>query len=128
MSVGQTSGGRGVKQPEYLSRRWQLWWTVRVGRWLCGLPLRWRLESLPGLLQRLTPARGQGHRRRLVALDQCVRIVRRICRLWLFCGPLLPPACLRPAVTFYAFLSRLGYRVAIHFGIYKAAEALRGPC
>lgn len=55
-----------------------------------------------------------------------MRIVRRICRLQLFGGPLFPQACLRQALVLYYILSRLGYPVAIHFGVYKVGETLRG--
>ena len=126
MSARHTSQAKEVKQPRVGLRLSQLWLALQVGVWLCGLPLRWRGHSLPGLLQHLTPVRGRGPRRSPLEMDRAVRIVRRICRLRLFHGPLFPQACLRQALTLYHLLTRLGYPVVIHFGVYKAGEALRG--
>jgi hypothetical protein len=53
--------GGDVKQPEYIMRLSQLGLAVRVGVWLCGLPLRMRVYSLRQLLQHLTPVQGRGH-------------------------------------------------------------------
>jgi Transglutaminase-like superfamily len=61
-------------------------------------------------------------------MDQAVRVVRRVCRLRCFRGPWFPQACLRQALALLYTLSRLGYPVAIHFGVYTAGEALRGHC
>jgi hypothetical protein len=126
MSGSHGSLGGEVKQLQCGLRLSQLWWAVRVGVWLCALPIRWRVHSLSQLLQRLTPAPGHAPRCGRLELHQTVRIVRRICRLRLFHGPLFPQACLRQALTLYHILTRLGYPVVIHFGAYKAGEALRG--
>ena len=115
-----------MNQPQIGLRLSQLWWAVRVGVWLCGLPLRWRVHSLPGLLQRLTPVRGRAPCPRPLDLDHAVRIVRRMCRLRLFRGPLFPQACLRQALALYHLLSQLGYPVENNVGVYKVEEALRG--
>ena len=55
-----------------------------------------------------------------------VRLVVRLCRWRLFRGPLFPQTCLRQALALYYILSRLGYPVAIHIGVYKTGEALHG--
>jgi hypothetical protein len=126
MSGHYASWGGDGQQPYPVLRLSQLWWALRVGVWLCGLPIRWRLHSLPGLLQHLTPAPGRALRPGLLELDHAVRIVRRICRLRLFHGPLFPQACLRQSLALYYILTRLRYPFEIHFGVYKAGEALRG--
>jgi Transglutaminase-like superfamily len=126
MSRCQTSGGGAVMHAPLGLRLARLWVAIRVGVWRCGLPIRWRVHSLPRLLHHLTPAPGQAPRRVPLALDQAVRLVRRICRLRCFRGPLFPQACLRQALALYHLLSRLGYPVEIHVGVYQAGEALRG--
>jgi Transglutaminase-like superfamily len=121
-------GARGAAvPPEPLVLRWsQLWLAVRVGVWLCLLPLRWRVHSLPELLQGLASTRRGALRRDPLAMEQAVRIVRRVCRLRCFRGPWFPRACLRQALALYDTLTRLGYPASIHFGVYKAGEALHG--
>jgi transglutaminase superfamily protein len=126
MRVGDASWGEELNRPQHGRRLVQLWWAVRVVVWLCGLPIRWRTYSLPTLLHHLTPRRKLGSGRDPWKLDQVVCIVRRLCRLRCFGGPLFPQVCLRQALTLYHFLSLLGYPVAIHVGVYKAGEALRG--
>jgi transglutaminase superfamily protein len=126
MSARHASWGEGVKWPEHGLRLSQLWWAVWVGVWLCGLPIRMRVHSLPGLLQRLTPAPRRAPRQDPLNMEQAVRLVRRMCRLRCVRGPLFPQACLRQALTLYHLLSRLSYPVAIHFGVYKVGEALCG--
>jgi hypothetical protein len=106
--------------------RWfrQGWLKVWVCLWLCGLPLRIRLYTLPTLLHRLTRV----HRARgsLFERDEAVAIVVRLCQAWLFRLPLFPLACLRQALTLTYVLTRMGYPVAIHFGVRKAGETLHG--
>ena len=126
MRARDVSGGGAMKQPQHGLRVSQLWVAVRVGVWLCTLPIRWRRQSLPILLQHLTPVRRPVPRRGSLEMEQAVRIVRRICRLRCFRGPLFPQPCLRQALALYHLLSQLGYPVAIHFGVYKVGEALRG--
>jgi hypothetical protein len=126
MSRCRASRRGAVTQAPLGLRLAQLWWAVRVGVWLCGLPIHWRIQSLPNLLHRLTLVRRHASRRGLLDIDQAVRLVRRVCRLRCFRGPLFPQACLRQALALSYTLSRLGYPVAIHFGVYKAGEVLRG--
>jgi len=59
-------------------------------------------------------------------MDRMVRLVVRVCRLRCFRPPLFPRACLRQALALYYTLRRMGYPVAIHFGVHKAEEALHG--
>ena len=115
-----------MKRPRLRRRLSQLWWAVRVGVWLCGLPRRLRRQSLSGFLQQLTAARGRTPRRGALALDDAVVVVRRVCRVWLFRGPRFPQRCLRQALALYYTLSRLGYPVTIHVGVDKVGGALQG--
>jgi Transglutaminase-like superfamily len=127
MSARHPARSGEVQPSEDLLRLFQLWWAMRVGVWLCGLRLRWRGHSLPGLLRRLTPVRRHVSRRSTLELDQAVQTMRQIGRLRLFRGPLFPQGCLQQALALYYLLSRLGYPVTIHVGVYQAGEALCGP-
>lgn len=118
-------GGR-LTRPRLRLRLSQLWLALCVGIWLCGLPHRLRRQSLPTLLQQLTPAPGRTPRRGALALDPVVQVVRRVCRVWLFRGPRFPKRCLRQALALYDTLSRLGYPITIHVGVAKAGGALQG--
>ena len=100
------------------------WLRVRVGFWLCWLPLRLRVFSLPMLLHRLTRARRA--RGRLLERDRAIEIVVRLCQAQLFRLPLFPRSCLRQALALYYVLTRMGYPVTIHFGVCKAGEELHG--
>jgi len=100
------------------------WLRVRVGLWLFGLPLRLRVYSLPTLLHRLPLARRtRGHR---LEMDHAIETVVPLCQSWLFRLPLFPRPCLRQALALYYVLTRLGYPVAIHFGVRKEREELHG--
>jgi hypothetical protein len=107
-------------------RLWQLWWAVRVGLWLCGLPVRLRLYSLPGLIQRLTPRRGRQPPRPPKELEPLIALVGQLCQRQLFRGSAFPRACLRQALALYYVCTRLGYPVTIHFGVAKVGETLDG--
>jgi hypothetical protein len=87
MSARHASGGGEMKQPQLGPRLSHLWLALCVGIWLCGLPIRWRVHSLPRLLQRLTPVQEGPPRRSPMELDRTVWLVRRSCRLRLFRGP-----------------------------------------
>ena len=100
------------------------WLRVWVGLWLCGLPLRLRVFSLPTFLHHLTLARRTRGRR--LEMDHAVATVVRLCQAWLFRLPLFPRPCLRQALALYYVLTRMGVPVAIHFGVRKEGEALRG--
>ena len=126
MRARDASWGGEVKQPQHAcvcpSSGWRCGWGYgSVGCRSAGGCTACRTSC------NTSPRRG-GHvpRRGPLEMDQAVRIVRRICRLRCFRGPLFPQACLRQALALYHLLSRLGYPVAIHFGVYKAGEALRG--
>jgi hypothetical protein len=94
--------------------------------WLCELPIRWRMPSLPSLLEHYTAVRRPESYRCPSETDQAMRIVRQMCRLQLFQGPLFSQACRRRALALYHLLSQLNDPVAIHFGVDKVREALRG--
>jgi hypothetical protein len=117
---------RGRRIPPLACQRWLRhgWLRVRVGFWLCGLPLRLRVYTLPSLLHRLTLAR-QTRGCRLEMADAVVTVIR-LCQARLFCLPLFPRLCLRQALALYYVLTRMGYPVAIHFGVRKEGEALHG--
>lgn len=104
----------------------QLWFAVRLGAWLCVLPLRLRLHSLPALLHRLTQVQRQPTSCNPLELDRAVGIAVWLCQLRLFHLPLFPRACLRQSLALYHVLTRMGYPVEIHFGIHKDGEDLRG--
>jgi transglutaminase superfamily protein len=107
-------------------RPWQLWWAVRIGVWLCGLPVRLRLYSLPGLLQRLTEVRAPQTHHQPMELETMVALVIQLCHLRPFRRSFFPRACLRQALALYYVLTRMGYPVTIHFGVAKTREALDG--
>jgi Transglutaminase-like superfamily len=115
-----------VRQPERTRRLSQLWWAVRVGLWLCGLPILLRRHPLPAFLRRLTPVRGRRECSRPLALPHATRVVVRVCQLRCFRLPIFPQACLRRALALYYVLTRCGYAVEIHFGIRRAGEVLHG--
>ena len=107
-------------------RLFQLWLAARLGVWLCVLPVLLRLHTLPVLLHRLTPVRGQRKSKSPLELNQAVRVVVRLCQLPLFRWRVFPRACLRQALTLYRVLIRMGYPVAIHFGVQKDEQVLHG--
>jgi hypothetical protein len=104
----------------------QLWHAVRVGVWLLGLPIRLRRQPLPRLLDRLAVVKGQPSSGSRQEVDRMVRLVVWVCHLRCFRLSLFPRACLRQALVLYYTLCRMGYPVAIHFGVHKAEEALYG--
>jgi hypothetical protein len=104
----------------------QLWLAGRLGVWLCMLPLRLRIHPLPTLLHHLALIQERGAATTSVELERAVRLVVRVCRLWCFRWPMFPRACLRQALALYHVLTRMGYPVAIHFGVHKEGEELRG--
>jgi hypothetical protein len=111
---------------EQSGRLSQCWCAVRVGVWLLGLPIRLQRQSLPRLLERLAVAKGPPSSGGPQEMDRMVRLVIWVCHLRCFRPPLFPRACLRQALALYYTLRRLGYPVAIHFGVHKAEEALHG--
>ena len=114
-------------KPQQLSVRFsQLWFAMRLGVWLCTLPLLLRGHSLPILLQRLTSSRGRRTKRGQMELEQAVRIVVRLCQLPLFRGRVFPRACLRQSLALYRVLTGMGYPVTIHFGVRKDEQILHG--
>ena len=81
MSAQHASRGGEMKQQQLGLRLSQLWVALCVGIWLCRLPIRWRVHSLPRLLQHLTPVQEATAMSSPMEMDQGVRIVRRICQL-----------------------------------------------
>jgi transglutaminase superfamily protein len=104
----------------------ELWFAVRLGFWLCLLPIFLRVRSLPILLQHLTPVREQQKRRSSLETDRVVRIVVRLCQMRLFYLPIFPRACLRQALALYYVLTRMGYPIEIHFGVLKDKKNFNG--
>lgn len=103
-----------------------VWLTVRLGVWLCGLPLRLRRHSLPALLEHLTRTCGCSTPSNPAELDHMVRVVVWLCQRRPFRGPWFPRACLRQALALYYILTRRGYPVAIHFGVARDGAELQG--
>jgi hypothetical protein len=97
---------------------------IRVGLWMCLLPLRLRVYPLPVLLHSLTRSR-RTHSRN-IDMEQAVRTVVHLCRLGLFRLPIFPRLCLRQALALHYVLTRLGYPAEIHFGVRKAGGDLHG--
>lgn len=103
----------------------ELWFAVRLGVWLCFLPILLSICSLPKLLQHFT-AGGRAARKNALQMDRAVAIVVRLCQMRLFRLPIFPRACLRQSLALYHTLTRMGYPVEIHFGVHKDGEELRG--
>jgi Transglutaminase-like superfamily len=103
-----------------------LWIALRLAVWLCLLPLRLRVYTLPVLLHRLTQVRRHPISRNRLELYRAIGIAVRLCHLRLFHFPLFPRACLRQALVIYYVLTRMGYPAEIHFGARKEGEQLHG--
>jgi transglutaminase superfamily protein len=126
LCIGDIKRGGRCRILPLACQRWltQGWLRVRVGLWLCGLPLRLRVYPLPTLLHRLTRVcRTQGP---LIERDDAVATVVRLCQARLFRLPFFPRSCLRQALALSYVLTRMGYPVTIHFGVRKAGGALHG--
>jgi Transglutaminase-like superfamily len=115
-----------VKPQEFKPLLSEYWFALRLGIWLCLLPILLRLRALPVILERFTSVRRQPNKRSPLEMDRAVQIVVRICRLGLFHLPLFPQACLRQSLALYRTLRRMGYSAEIHFGIRKDGKDLRG--
>ena len=116
----------GVRPQELTVLLSELWFALRLGVWLCLLPIFLRVRSLPMLLQHLAPVREQQKRRSSLETDRAVCIVMRLCQMRLFYFPIFPQLCLRQALALYRVLSQMGYPVEIHFGVIKNKNDLQG--
>jgi len=99
------------------------WFAVRVGVWLCLLPVSLHRSSLPELLRRATLVRKLPPRRAL-HIDRVVAIVSLLCDLHLFRWPIFPKPCLRHSLALFRALIQIGYSPEIHFGVRKAHELI----
>jgi hypothetical protein len=115
----------GVKSKELKVLLCEYWFVLRLGVWLCLLPIFLRLRSLPMLLQRLTPVR-ERHKKNSIELDRALHIVIGLCHMRIFYLPIFPKVCLRQSFALYHVLNRMGYPVEIHFGVQKQGEELMG--
>jgi hypothetical protein len=104
----------------------QYWLAVRVGWFLCFLPLRVRRHGLPVLLERLGSSGGRRITARTPEAGRVLAIVRRVCRLGVFGLPVFPRLCLRQSLTLFRFLSRMGHPVEIRFGVGRDGRDLAG--
>jgi len=120
------SRGNAVRRLPVGLRLYQLWWAVRIGLWLCGLPRQMRRQSLPGLLHHLTAMPGRAISVGPLELAQMVRVVRRVCRLRCFRTRSFPQTCVRQALALYYMGSWRGHLVVFHLGIRQAEDGLRG--
>ncbi len=68
---------------------------VRVGVWLCMLPILLCIYTLPELLLRLNPAWRRSPHCNPVAVDRVVQLVTWLCQRRLFRMRLFPRTCLR---------------------------------
>ncbi len=104
----------------------QGWFVARLCVWLCLLPVRLRLQTLPTLLHCLTSIHRSPLCRHALELDRAVAITVRLCQLGFFRSPLFPRACLRQALALSHVLTQMGYPVQIHFGVHKEGQTLQG--
>jgi hypothetical protein len=98
---------------------------VRVGLWLCALPIFVRTHSLPSLLDMLSNSKAQ-QPPRILDLARMIRIAVRVCQLRVFSLRIFPRHCLRQSLVLYRELSRMGYPAVIHFGIQRQRQDLSG--
>lgn len=117
---------RSVKPQELTVLLSELWFALRLGVWLCFLPVFLCIRPLPLLLQRFPLVQRGPKNRSPLEMDRAVRIVVRLCQVRLFRLPIFPKACLRQALALYHVLNRMGYAVEIHFGVHKNKEDLQG--
>lgn len=106
------------------SRR--LWLALRVGVWLCWLPVRLRRHSLTGLLERLTPQEISMDKPLSRQAERAVGVVAWLCRQRFFDLTYFPRPCLRRSLALYHVLTGMGHPVVIHFGVHKAGSELHG--
>jgi hypothetical protein len=104
----------------------EFWFALRLGLWLCLLPIFLRLRSLPELLNRSTQLGTQPKRESPLERDRAVRIAVRICQMSLFYLPIFPKTCLRQSLALYHVLNRMGCPVEIHFGVLKDGQKFHG--
>ena len=109
---------------QFKRRAYRYLFALRVGVWLCWLPISLRRQHLHMLLRHAGNARHAGW----PALDMAdaVGVVRRVCHLPLFRPPLFPRACLRESLALFCILTRLGYPVCFHIGVRWETTALSG--
>jgi hypothetical protein len=93
--------------------------------WLVWLPAALRIYTIPRLLERLAQSR-RNDASNSMNLNEAVKIATRICNLRPFRSRFFPQRCLRQSLTLYRTLTRMGYPVELHFGVYKNGEKLRG--
>jgi hypothetical protein len=103
----------------------EIWLAFWMGLWLCLLPLRLHADGVLRFLQQLKLTSGPCPGPPRLELEAVVRVTRWMCRQRLFRSRLFPRTCLRQALTLYAVLGRLGYPVAIHFGVAKDGDLLQ---
>ena len=137
-----TLGDRFVKSIHVLSK---VWLALRVGGWLCVLPILVKIYSLPGLLERLSrkgrgnrdntkkvapftlalPYKRRGHRddkgdnvlKENIGMERAIGIVARVCDLRLFRLAIFPRLCLRQSLALYRTLNNMNYPVDFHLGV-----------
>ena len=125
VKIDEIAGHPDVKLQEFKVLLSELWFALRLGMWLCLLPIFLRVRSLPSVLKRFTLLHEKPKRSPL-EMDRAVQIVVRLCQMRLFYLPLFPRTCLRQSLALYRTLRRMGYSAEIHFGIRKDGKDLRG--
>jgi hypothetical protein len=98
---------------------------ARVALWLCVLPVRIRMCSLPVLLRKIakSKARKSGSK---PSLRRSIDVAVRVCNLRVFSLPCFPRACLKQSLVLYRELTRLRCPAVIHFGVQMQGQALTG--
>jgi hypothetical protein len=104
----------------------ELWLALRLGVWLCWLPIALRRVPLPELLKRFTRVQRPPNTKTPWDVDRAVTIVSRLCAMPLFGLPIFPKPCLRQSLALYRVLTHMGYPVEIHFGVRKQGKELAG--
>lgn len=100
---------------------WRHWLAVRIGVWLCALPVRLRTRSLHALLAEIEGARG-----RLAGVDvrDAVRIARRVSGFPVFRLPGFPRPCLRESLALFYVLAGDGQEPRFHIGVRQDGRTL----
>jgi hypothetical protein len=116
----------GLKPQELTVLLSELWFALRLGVWLCLLPIFLRFRSLPTLLRCFTLVRRGSKTSSHLDMDRAVQIAVRLCQIRLFYLPIFPQLCLRQALALYRTLNRMGYSAEIHFGVLKDEKNFHG--
>jgi hypothetical protein len=99
----------------------------RLALWLCGLPLRLRVQHLQTILNAAggVSVRGRATVRDRVTRERRVAIASRVSGLPLFRLKLFPRFCLRRSLALYRALALAGYPVTFCIGVHEKRGVIR---